>query len=313
MMNTRAEAFAPATIANLGVGFDVLGLAVNEPGDVVIAEICGEPGVFISYIEGDRGQLTRDPAKNTAGVAATSVLNLLGTPLGVSLRIQKNLPLASGLGSSAASAVAAALAVNALFGEQLSYSELLPACLDGEAAVSGRHADNVGPCLFGGISMVTGIRADQIRSLPIPGSLYLSLISPDVAVPTALARSVLPTHVPLQTMVSQTAAVARLVDAIYRGDIVAMGQAMEDDKVIEPARAHLMPRLAEMREIAHNCGALGLIISGAGPTLCAICDSHEISEQVGHSVMTAYEAAGIVCTMRSTRVSPDGARVLSVT
>ncbi len=312
MMNTSAEAFAPATMANLGVGFDILGLALHEPGDIVRAELCDEPGVRITDIEGDGGQLTRDPQKNTAGIAAISTLQLLGVSQGVRLIIRKNLPLASGLGSSSASAVAAAVAVNALFGSPLSVKQLLSPSLDGEAAVSGRHADNVAPCLFGGITLVTGIDADQIRLLPIPPSLYLALVTPDVAVPTVMARAVLPATVPLKTMVLQTAYVAQLVDAIYRGDLAAMAQAMEGDQVIEPARAHLMPLLLEMRQIAHNNGALGLVISGAGPTLCAICNEENIAEKVALAMRLRYDAADIPSVTRCTGISATGARVLQV-
>ena len=312
MMNTSAEAFAPATMANLGVGFDILGLALYEPGDIVRAELCDEPGVKITNIEGDGGQLTRDPQKNTAGIAAASTLKLIGTSKGVRLIIRKNLPLASGLGSSSASAVAAAVAVNALFGYPLSYEQLLSPSLDGEAAVSGRHADNVAPCLFGGITLVTGTDAGQIRRLPIPESLYLALVTPDVAVPTAMARAVLPATIPLKTMVLQTAYVASLVDAIYRGDLTTMAHAMEGDQVIEPARAHLMPLLLEMRQIAHEKGALGLVISGAGPTLCAVCNNKDIAETVALAMRLRYDAAGIPSVSRCTGISEKGAHVLQV-
>ena len=312
MMNSSAEAFAPATMANLGVGFDILGLALHEPGDIVRAELSDVPGVQISDIEGDGGQLTRDPEKNTAGIAAASTLRLLGTSHGVRLIIRKNLPLASGMGSSSASAVAAAVAVNALFDSPLSLKELLSPSLDGEAAVSGRHADNVAPCLFGGITLVTGIDADQIRTLPTPSSIYLALVTPDVAVPTVMARAVLPATIPLKTMVLQTAYVARLVDAIYRDDLVAMAQAMEGDQVVEPARAHLMPLLFEMRQIAHDAGALGLVISGAGPTLCAICNDKKIAEKVASAMQAGYDAANIKSVTRCTGISARGAQVLKV-
>lgn len=312
MTNSSAEAFAPATMANLGVGFDVLGLAFHEPGDVVRAERTDEPGVTIADIEGDGGQLTRDPEKNTASIAAASTLKLLGVSQGVRLIIRKNLPLASGLGSSSASAVAAAVAVNALFGEHLSMKDLLAPSLDGEAAVSGRHADNVAPCLFGGINLVTGVEVDSIRMLPIPSSLHLALVTPDVAVPTAMARAVLPSAVPLKTMVLQTAYMARLIDAIYRGDIPAMAHAMEGDQVIEPARAHLMPLLYEMRQIAKTAGAFGLVISGAGPTLCAICDDENIAQKVAQAMQAGYDAAGIKSVIRCTGISTSGAYVIKV-
>jgi homoserine kinase len=310
MAFTVAEAFAPATVANLGVGFDILGLALREPGDVVRAERRSEPGVVIDHIEGDHGLLPRDPLKNTAGIAAASVLKTVGATEGVTLSLRKRFPLASGLGSSAASAVAAAVAVNALFDEPLSRGELLPACLEGEAAVSGYHADNVAPCLFGGITLVTGTNADQITSLPVPPGMYLALVTPDVAVPTAQARAVLPEKISLRDMVSQTAAVARLIDAIHRQDITVMAEAMELDCVIEPARAHLMPLLNEVRRAAKISGALSLVISGAGPTLCAMCNHEVTAKIVAHAMKGVYDSAGIESTARQTLISIEGARIV---
>ncbi len=312
MANTSAEAFAPATVANLGVGFDILGLALQEPGDTVRAERRSEPGVVVSRIEGDGGKLPRDPDKNTAGVAARETLRLLGVAEGVSLTIYKDLPLASGLGSSAASAVAAAVAVNALFGSPLTCEELLPACIEGEAAVSGYHADNVAPCLFGGVVLVAGTSADQIFRLPIPERLHLALVTPDVAVPTAMARAVLPKTIELHDMVLQTAAVARLLNALHRGDVADMAAAMELDTIIEPARSHLMPLLPEVRAAAKQAGALGVVISGAGPTLCAVCDNKVTAQAAAAEMGRVYTRAGTASVARYTRIAPDGARVLRV-
>lgn len=312
MANTRAEAFAPATVANLGAGFDILGLAVEEPGDVVRAEWCAEPGAVIVHIEGDNGRLPYEAGKNTACVAAGETLRLLGVRTGAALTIYKHLPLASGLGSSAASAVAAAVAVNALYGAPLTYAELLPACVAGEAAVSGYHADNVAPCLFGGITLVTGTAADQIYALPVPPGIVLALVTPDIAVPTAEARAVLPASVGLRQMVAQTAAVARLVDALHRQDIAALAAAMEGDVVVEAARAHLIPYLAEARAAAKQVGALGVVISGAGPTLCAVCDGEPAARAAGEAMQAVYKQAGINSAARWTHIAVSGARVLQV-
>jgi homoserine kinase len=300
-------------MANLGVGFDILGLALLEPGDVVRVERCDEPGATVVAIEGDRGKLSYDRFRNTASVAADALLKQVNADCGIKITLVKGLPLASGLGSSAASAVAAVVAVNALLGEPLSRAELLPASLEGEAAVSGYHADNVAPCLFGGITLCTGLTSDQIFKLPVPENLYLSLLSPDVPVPTAQARAVLPKEIPLKQMVAQTGQVARLVDALHREDLEAMTAAMEADLVVEPARAHLMPLLFEARATAKRSGALGLVISGAGPTLCAICDDEATSAKVGGALKALYDEAKIGSMARQTQVAVDGAQVLSTT
>lgn len=309
MSYTRAAAFAPATVANLGVGFDVLGLALVEPGDLVIAERRDTPGAAIRAIEGDDGKLPLEAKKNTACVAAESTLNLLRAPSGVWLTIKKGLPAASGLGSSAASAVAAAVAVNALFGEPVARGDLLPACLDGEAVASGYHPDNVAPALLGGITLATGLTASQIHQLPIPERLHLALVTPDHAVPTAEARAVLPPLIPLKAMVTQTSMIAALIDSIYRGDVPAMGYYMMRDGVVEPARAHLMPRLDECRAAAKEAGACGLVISGAGPTLCAICDTQRSAQLVAAALQEVYDAAEMRANAYASRVSTEGARV----
>jgi homoserine kinase len=267
------------------------------------------PGVTIEAIEGDGGKLPKEASRNVASIAAQAVLEQLGETRGVRLWLKKGLPLSSGLGSSAASAVAAALAVNALAGDPLATADLLPASLEGEAAVSGYHADNVAPCLFGGITLTNGITPDKIRCLPVPDNLYLALVTPDVEVPTAQARAALPAEVPLKTMVHQTGAVAELVDAIYRGDVAAMAAAMEDDKVIEPARAFLMPHLAEVRQAAKNAGALGLVISGAGPTLCAVCDTPAAAEQAAAAMHAVYSSHAMASVVRHGQVLRQGAFV----
>ena len=306
----RAVAYAPATMANLGVGFDILGLAVAEPGDTIEATWSATPGVTIASVTGDGGRLPREAERNTAGVAALGVLRALGEMRGVALRIHKGLPLASGLGSSAASAVAAAVAVNALLGEPLTRLDLLPAALDGEALVSGRHADNVAPCLLGGITLSFGLTPSEIWSLPVPERLWLALVTPAVEVPTAEARAVLPAQVPLKTMVAQTASVARLMSALYRADIPAMAAAMEADHVIEPARAHLMPRLEEVRGAARRAGACGMVISGAGPTLAALCDSGDVARFAASAMEAVYRNAGYEAVARACQVSHSGAMLL---
>jgi homoserine kinase len=307
-MAQAVEVFAPATVANLGPGFDILGLALAEPYDVIDARRIDEPGVFIESITGDDGRLPLEPEKNTAGIAAACVLDqLMIRSSGVALSIQKGLPLESGLGSSAASAVGAAIAVNALFGNSLRRQDLLPACIEAEAAVSGRHADNVAPALLGGIVLITGLTPDAIYRLPTPEGLTLALVTPAVSVPTAEARAVLPKTISLSHLVRQSSAVALLVSAIYSGNVPLMAQAMERDVVVEPARQHLMPGLAEVREAARKVGAFGTVISGAGPTICSVCSTTDVARCVAEAMASVYTAMGIEAETRVTAPSPDGA------
>ncbi len=309
---TRAEAFAPASMGNVGIGFDILGLAYEEPGDTVVVEHREEPGAVIGAIEGDGGILPLEPDKNTASIAANAYLRTINAKSGVSITLKKGLPLASGLGSSAASSVAAAFATNALFGEPLLRENLLPACLEGEAAVSGYHADNVGPCLLGGITLITGTRRPHIRHLPVPDCLFFALVTPDVEVPTAEARAVLPTEVPLKTFIQQTSNLAIMIDALHRGDVKTVAMAMERDQVAEPARQHLMPLLADVRTAAKQAGAYAVVISGAGPTLCAVCDSETVSNAVAHAMEAIYHNVGIGGQGWATQVDPVGARILNL-
>ncbi len=312
MSRLSATAYAPATVANLGPGFDILGLALSAPGDIVRVEFAEQPGVTLLEITGDGGALPRDPARNTACVAANHVLQAATPGKGIALRLEKGLPLASGLGSSSASAVAAALATNALLGEPLSRLELLPACVEAETIVSGRHADNVAPALLGGIVLVTGTTADSVFPLPVPQGLHLAIMSPAVEVPTSQARAVLPREVSLRSLVYQTAQVALLLHALYTEDIALMARAMGGDAVVEPARAHLMPHLRDAQAAARTAGALVTIISGAGPTLCSVCASAETARQVADTLQNFYADRGIVATGQATEVSRQGAQILEV-
>jgi homoserine kinase len=304
------EVYAPATIANLGPGFDIVGMAFEEPFDTIRAERSETAGVTIEAITGDGGKLSLDPSKNTAGIAASYALKQIGsTAVGVKLTLHKGLPLASGLGSSAASAAGGAVAVNALFDNPLKRLQLLDAAIEGEAAVSGRHADNVAPALLGGTVFVGGLTADKLAPLPTPNGLVLALVTPNVAVPTAEARAVLPKHILLGDMVRQTAAVAQLISALYRNDVEALGKAVEADVIVEPARRHLMPGLEEVREMARQRGAFGTTISGAGPTLCSICDSIVVAQRVVDGMEVVYARLGLKAITKITRPSVEGVRV----
>ena len=297
-------------MANIGIGFDILGLAFQSLGDVVEVTYYDKPEVTILGIEGDNGLLPRNPHKNTATVAIMAYLKQLNRNDGIAVTIKKGLPLASGLGSSASSAVAGVVAVNALLGYPMTQEELLPACMEGEALVSGYHADNIAPCLLGGLLLVDGITAESVVRLPIHDNMHFALVTPNVAVLTSEARAVLPQMISLKTMIKQTAGIARFFEALNRGDLVTLAKAMELDEVVEPARAHLMPYLYELRDHAKTNGALGLVISGAGPTLCALCDSAQIAKRVSVAMSEFYESRGLGSVSYATQIDTQGARVI---
>ena len=311
MAITRAEAFAPATVANLGVGFDILGLAIKGMGDRAVVEFQDSSEIEITCIEGDDGKLPKEADKNVASVSARAFLDAMGEKRGLRMKLIKGLPLASGLGSSAASSVVSVMALNKLYGEPYTREALLPFCLEGEALVSGYHADNVAPCLLGGITLIAGITVDAIQPLPVPKNLHLALVTPDVAVPTAEARKVLPQSVSLKTMIHQTGQVARVVDALHRGDLEALADAMENDRVVEPARAGLMPLLDEVRYSAKQAGAMSVFIGGAGPTLCAVCDDEATSKNVAETMHLQYNDANMACLSQSTKVDMQGATIIA--
>lgn len=313
-MVKQVRVFAPATVANLGPGFDILGLAIENPGDIVCAELTQQPGTIISGISGDCGKLPLESEKNTAGVAAEYVRKQIAPAQGVRLHIEKGLPLSSGLGSSAASAVAAAVAVNALFDNPLDKYELLPALLEAEALVSGYHLDNVAPCLFGGIVLSAGIEASTVHILPIGkrlrDELRLVLISPHIELPTVEARRVLPENVPFFAAVRQAGAAARLIHAIYADDLEVIGAAMSSEQIVHQARADLIPQFNEVREGAAPFGALSTIISGGGPTICVPISKHSDVDGLVAFIETLYRPV-VPITVRVVSLNTRGAAILN--
>ncbi|MBN1285511.1 MAG: homoserine kinase [Anaerolineae bacterium] len=305
----EVRAFAPATIANLGAGFDVLGLALEQPGDIVIAgrHSDGPPGITLE-IRGDGGRLPLEPEQNTAGVAAMHLLRRFDSGASIHLKLIKGIPMAGGLGSSAGSAVAAAVAVNALFGARLRKEELVEACVAAEGVVSGFHADNVAAALLGGIIMVEeGGR--QVRRLPVPGKLVCALAMPAVHLPTAVARKVLPREYPLHDVVTQTSNLAMLMSALYENDVERFAAGMVD-VVAEPARSRLIPGFDAAKRAALDAGALGFIISGAGPSVCAICNRMRVARRAAEAMREAFIKAGVACSGLVARPSEQGAHVI---
>lgn len=303
------RAFAPATVSNIACGFDVLGFAIEGPGDEVVAELRDEPGVEIGELTGDGGRLPRDAERNTAGVAVRALLERFdATERGVRLRVHKRMPLASGLGSSAASAVAAVVAADRLLGLEAGRDELLRCALEGERVACGSaHPDNATPSLYGGFVLIRSSNPLDVIELPVPAGLSCALVRPRVAVETRKARAALGTRVELAAAVRQWGNLGALVAGLFRGDLELISRSLEDH-VAEPVRAGLVPGFREVQEAARGAGALGCSLSGSGPSIFALSADAEQAERVAEAMSGALEALGIEGDRLVSPVGSPGAR-----
>jgi homoserine kinase len=310
-VSQSVTAFAPATVSNLACGFDVLGFALETPGDEVTARLTPE-GVSIDDITGDGGRLPREAARNTAGVAAQAMLRALGESRGVGLTIRKGLPLSSGLGGSAASAAAAVVAVNALVGGGASIETLIACALEGERLGAGAgHADNIAPAICGGLVLVRSVTPPDVIALPIPAGLTAVVVHPELEIETSRAREMLGDTVPLAAAIRQWANLGALVHGLHRGDFSLIGRALEDT-IAEPRRAALVPGLAEIKRAAADAGALGCSLSGSGPSLFALCADPQIASRVGAAMTAAVERAiGSRPQTYISSIALQGARIIS--
>jgi homoserine kinase len=302
------RAFAPGTVANLGPGLDILGLAVTGRGDTVTAERTA--GAEIRIQSSGHPEIPIEAERNTAGIAAARVREkATAGSIGISLRIEKGLPLSGGQGGSAASAVAAAVAVNELLGSPLRKEELLEPCLEAEAAVAGRHADNVSAALFGGIVLVRSLEPLEVVRLTFPEELLVVLAEPRQRLRTEEARSRLPRTVELSVALAQAARVGALVAALATRDWELLRRSIEDG-VAEPARAPLLPGFVEAKAAALHAGALGCSISGGGPSAFSFARGEESARRIGEAMVEAYALRGVRATARVCAIDSRGARLV---
>lgn len=310
MSSKSIKVFAPATVANVVCGFDILGFAVNEPGDELIMELCDKPGVVISAIEGDGGKLPLDADRNTVAAGVKSILKQLGREdIGVKLKLKKKMPLGSGLGSSAASSVAGIFAINELLDKPLSKEELLPFAMEGEALACGHgHADNVAPALFGGFTLIKSYEPLEVIALPVP-NLYCALLYPHVDVPTRDARQIIRSKVLLKDAVTQWGNIAGLISALYQGDYDLLGRCMQD-VIVEPIRSMLIPEFYKMKEIAMHHGALGFGISGSGPTVFSLFRSPDDAQRVLLTLQQVLLDKGIASNIYLSEINKNGPVIL---
>jgi homoserine kinase len=312
MVNQRLRVFAPATVANVGPGFDVLGLALETPGDLLEAELTDSPGVEIVEITGDGGRLSRDPMRNVVSLAAADVLRRAGSSQGLRLWLHKQMPLASGLGSSGASSAAGAVAAHEILGRPLSQREVVLSAMAGECAASGTpHADNVAPSVLGGIVLVRSYDPFEIVQLPVPEDLRIAVVHPHCQVSTAEARRLVKDRkYALDTIVANTGSVAALVAALYRNDLPLLGRSVED-RIIEPLRATLIPGFTAVKHAAFSAGALGCSIAGSGPSVFAFANEDSAARRIGAEMQAAFRSvAGLDSDVFWGKVSTAGARVV---
>jgi homoserine kinase len=303
-----ARAFAPGTVANLGPGLDILGLAFDGAGDDV--RVTRVPGSGIAVDVVGPGEIPRDSERNTAGIAAREVRRRASAAeVGLSIEVRKGLPLAGGQGGSAASAAAAAVATDALLEAGLCREELLAACLSAEEAVAGRHADNVAAALYGGIVLVRSIDPWDVVRLPYPPGLKIVLAQPAQRLSTGEARAVLPTAVRRETALAQAAQVGALVAALASGDFGLLARAVED-QIAEPVRAPLLVGFVQAKRAALAAGAFGCSISGAGPAAFAFAAGEQQARAIADAMASAYRASGIEAQARVCSVEARGARLL---
>ncbi len=295
--------FGPCTLSNLGPGYDALGLCITGPGDRVTAWRTDAPGVTA---EGPPS-LPTDAARNTAARAAAHVLRQVGAEGGLRLRIEKGIPMGSGVGGSAASAVAGAVAANEVLGRPFRKPELVEAVLEGERAAGGYHGDNVLPALLGGLVLVSPSDPTAYRRLTLPAPPPLAVVLPAVEVLTRDARAVLPATVAHGDASAQAAELAFLVRALLEGDWVAAGRHLMRDRLAEPFRAPLVSVYDAVRQAALDAGAAGCALSGSGPALVALVPDGD-AQAVVDAMVAASRGGGVEAEGWVARVDPQGAR-----
>ncbi|MGX5688763.1 homoserine kinase [Arcticibacter tournemirensis] len=310
-MKETIRVFAPATVANVVCGFDVLGFAVDAPGDEVIMRRKAEPGVTITKITGDEGRLPMDAAKNTVSASVQHYLkHIERTDIGVEIELHKKMPIGSGLGSSSASTVAGLFAINTLLDKPLTHEELVPFAMKGEELACGSgHADNVAPALLGGFVLIRSYEPLDLIKLPYPESLYCAIVFPDVDVPTRDARQMIRNKVLLKDAVIQWGNVAGLVTGLFMKDIDLIGRSMKD-VLVEPVRSILIPDFYKLRETAMEAGAVSFGISGSGPSVFSFARDEETANRITSRIQKHLSERKIGSLAYVSPVNGEGPKVL---
>lgn len=309
-MKNSIKVFAPATVANLSAGFDVLGLALHQPGDEVEMSLNNANKVIIEKITGDQGKLSLNPEKNTVGSVVIDYLKQRDLHVGVTIKLHKKMPFGSGLGSSSASAVAGLMAINELVDQPLKKINLLPLAMEGERVACGTaHADNVAPSLLGGVTLIRSYHPLDVVQLPYPKDLFIGLVYSHVNIPTAEARKIIKSKIFLKDAITQWGNVAGLVSGFCLQDNHLIGRSLHD-VIIEPSRAVLIPFFYEMKEMALQNQALGFGISGSGPTVFALYNDENTAQLSTKKIQTFLKQHKVTSDIFVSTINNNGAIII---
>lgn len=309
-MHDSIKVFAPATVANVTCGFDILGFAVDQPGDEITLKKSDSGKVKIVEITGDNGALPVDADKNSCSVVIKMLLKDLGIDQGIDIYLDKKMPLGSGLGSSAASSVAAIFAINELLGKPKLLEELLPYAMEGERVACGAaHADNVAPGLYGGFVLIRSYDPLDVIRLKTPDELYAILVHPHIEVKTKDAREILRKQIYFKDSIKQSGNVAGLIAGLLTSDYSLISRSMHD-YIVEPTRSILIPGYNEVKEAAMGIGALGAGISGSGPSIFALSNNREIAQKIGAGMRKIYANIEIDSETYVSKINQTGPKIL---
>lgn len=300
--------FAPATVANISCGFDILGLCLDSVGDEMTIRKTSKKGVKITSILGQ--DLPLETERNVAGVAALSLLSKFPTNVGFEIEIVKHIKPGSGIGSSAASSAGAVFGINELLGRPFTNQELVQFAMEGERLASGTaHADNVAPALLGNFTLIKSYIPLDIIEIPAPKELFTTIIHPQIEIKTSDARSVLKQKISMQQNIVQMGNLGGLISGLYTQDYSLIGRSLHDE-IVEPLRSILIPGFDKVKESAIKVGALGAGISGSGPSIFALSQGREMAEKVAQNMSDIYNQLELEFDVHVSKINSDGVKIL---
>ncbi|NMB82404.1 MAG: homoserine kinase [Ignavibacteria bacterium] len=309
MASNKIKVFAPATVSNVGPGFDIMGFALNQPGDVVEVSLAKGSDIKIKKIYGSK-VLPYNPSRNTATASIISLFKTKKIKVGLDVIIRKNMGIGSGLGSSAASSVAGVFAVNKLLDLKLSKSDLLAHALNGELISSGTlHADNVAPCLFGGFALVRSYDPLDVIKIDYPKNLFCTVIYPQIEIKTSEARKILDKKIDRTLAIAQAGNASSLIAGLITNDIDLISRSIKDF-IAEPKRAQLIPCFDHVRIAALSNGAINCNISGSGPSMFSFSTSEEDAKRIAAAMKEAAQSKGLNSVTYISKINSRGPIVL---